>query len=109
MYLQKQDQLKKEKKNEKDNDSDNEIDEDDEVFKKKIIKDMDNKYKVIEAINNKNQEQTQKLLNIDEKINDYNKEVKKGDELMNVINYGIFEASKNYIFGLFSDNKEENN
>ena len=63
---------------------------------------------MVEGINIKNKEQTQKILNFNEKIDNYNKKVKKGDEYKNIINYGVFEASKNFILGFFSHNKEEN-
>ena len=95
--MQKQSQIEKE---------DEYNEEDEEVDMNEFVKDIKDMRQRMNLATNKVQEQDQKLVGINDKLYDYNKEVKKGDELMNVVSKGPFSMLKDKIVGIFSSKKE---
>ena len=98
--MQRQEQIEKE----------NEIEEeDDEVDMKEFVKDIRDMRQRLNYASYKVQEQDQRLVGVNDKLDDYNKEVKRGDEYMNVIQKGVFGSFKDKIKGIFKkkDKKEK--
>jgi len=98
--MQRQEQIEKENENEE---------EDDEVDMKEFVKDIRDMRQRLNYASYKVQEQDQRLVGVNDKLDDYNKEVKRGDEYMNVIQKGIFGSFKDKIKGIFKkkDKKEK--
>ena len=98
--MQRQEQIEKENENEE---------EDDEVDMKEFVKDIRDMRQRLNYASYKVQEQDQRLVGVNDKLDDYNKEVKRGDEYMNVIQKGVFGSFKDKIKGIFKkkDKKEK--
>ena len=98
--MQRQEQIEKENENEE---------EDDEVDMKEFVKDIRDMRQRLNYASYKVQEQDQRLVGVNDKLDDYNKEVKRGDEYMNVIQKGIFGSFKDKIKDIFKkkDKKEK--
>ena len=81
--------------------------EDEEVDMKEFVKDMKDMHQRMDYATNHVQEQDKRLVKINDKLDDYNKEVKKGDEYMDIINKSPFSYLKDKITGVFKRNKEK--
>jgi len=81
--------------------------EDEEVDMKEFVKDMKDMHQRMNYATNHVQEQDKRLVKINDKLDDYNKEVKKGDEYMDIINKSPFSYLKDKITGVFKRNKEK--
>ena len=81
--------------------------EDEEVDMKEFVKDMQDMHQRMNYATNQVQEQDKRLVQINDKLDDYNKEVKKGDEYMDIINKSPFSYLKDKITGVFKRNKEK--
>ena len=81
--------------------------EDEEVDMKEFVKDMKDMNQRMNYATNHVQEQDKRLVNINDKLDDYNKEVKKGDEYMDIVNKSPFSYLKDKITGVFKRNKEK--
>ena len=83
--------------------------EDEEVDMKEFVKDIRDMRQRLNYASYKVQEQDQRLVGVNDKLDDYNKEVKRGDEYMNVIQKGVFGSFKDKIKGIFKkkDKKEK--
>ena len=81
--------------------------EDEEVDMKEFVKDMKDMHQRVNYDTNHVQGQDKRLVNINDKLDDYNKEVKKGDEYMDIINKSPFSYIKDKITGVFKRNKEK--
>ena len=81
--------------------------EDEEVDMKEFVKDMKDMHQRVNYDTNHVQGQDKRLVNINDKLDDYNKEVKKGDEYMDIINKSPFSYLKDKITGVFKRNKEK--
>ena len=96
--MQRQDQIKKENQY---------IEEDEELDMKEFVKDIQDMHQRKLLATNKVHEQDQKFAGINDKLDDYNKEVKKEDELMDVIIKSPFTLLKDKILGVFKSDKNE--
>ena len=81
--------------------------EDEEVDMKEFVKDMKDMNQRMNYATNHVQEQDKRLVNINDKLDDYNKEVKKGDEYMDIVNKSPFSYLKDKITGFFKRDKEK--
>ena len=81
--------------------------EDEEVDMKECVKDMKDMHQRVNYDTNHVQGQDKRLVSDDDKLDDYNKEVKKGDEYMDIINKSPFSYIKDKITGVFKRNKEK--
>ena len=81
--------------------------EDEEVDMKEFVKDMKDMHQRVNYDTNHVQGQDKRFVNINDKLDDYNKEVKKGDEYMDIINKSPFSYIKDKITGVFKRNKEK--
>ena len=96
--MQRQEQIKKENQyNEKDGDSD----------MKKFVEDIKGIGRHSNLQTNTLQGQAQKIVGINDKLDDYNKEVQKEEELLNIFNKSPFGLLKDNFFGLFKSDKNE--
>ena len=83
------------------------IEKDEEVDMKEFVKDMKDMRQRMNYDTNHVQEQSKRFVQINDKLDDYNKEVKKGDEYMDIINKSPFSYLKDKITGVFKSNKEK--
>ena len=81
--------------------------EDEEADMKEFVKDMKDMRQRMNFDTNHVQEQDKRLVNVNDKLDDYNKEVKKGDEYMDIINKSPFSYVKDKFTGFFKRNKEK--
>ena len=81
--------------------------EDEEVDMKEFVKDMKDMRQRMNYATNQVQEQDKRLVQINDKLDDYNEEVKKGDEYMDIINKSPFSYLKDKITGVFKRKKEK--
>ena len=84
--------------------------EDEEVDMKQFVKDMKDMGQRMNYATNHVQEQDKRLVNINDKLDDYNKEVKKGDEYMDIVNKSPLSSSnlKDKITGILDGKKKKN-
>ena len=68
---------------------------------KEFVKDIRDMKQRMNYATTKVQEQDKRLVGVNDKLDDYNKEVKRGDEYMNVASKGIFGCFKDKITGMF--------
>ena len=100
-----QDQEQIEKENEE---------QDEELDMKGFLQDIRDMKQRMNYATHKVQEQDKRLVGVNDKLDDYNKEVKRGDEYMEVANKGIFGLIKDKITGKFKEkdkklsNKDKN-
>ena len=93
--MQEQIEEQKEKKN----------DEDEEVDMKGFVKDIQNMKNRMNYATNHVHEQDKRFVNINEKLDDYNKNVKKGENYTDIVNKGVFGYLKDKFVGMFSFKK----
>ena len=74
---------------------------------KDLVKDIQGMSKRMKNCTSHVQGQDQRIVGINEKLDDYNKEVKTGDKYMDVINKGPLTYLKDKFFGFFSFKKSE--
>ena len=96
--MQRQEQIKKEKKYDE---------EDEELDMKEFVKDIQGMHQRVNLETNMIHEQDQKLVGVNDKLDDYNEEMEKADELMNIVNKGPLGLLKDKFVGLFKSNKNE--
>ena len=84
----------------------NEI-QDEELDMKEFVKDIRDMKQRMNYATDKVQEQDKRLVGFNDKLDDYNKEVKRGDEYMDVANKGIFGLIKDKITGIFKKKKDK--
>ena len=96
--MQRQEQIKKEKQYDE---------EDEELDMKEFVKDIQGMHQRVNLETNMIHEQDQKLVGVNDKLDDYNEEMEKGDELMNIVNKGPLGLLKDKFVGLFKSNKNE--
>jgi hypothetical protein len=81
--------------------------EDEEADMKEFVKGMKDMRQRMNFDTNHVQEQDKRFVNVNDKLDDYNKEVKKGDEYMDIINKSPFSYVKDKFTGLFKRKKEK--
>ena len=96
--MQRQEQIKKEKQYDE---------EDEELDMKEFVKDIQGMHQRVNLETNMIHEQDQKLVGVNDKLDDYNEEMEKADELMNIVNKGPLGLLKDKFVGLFKSNKNE--
>ena len=96
--MQRQEQIKKEKQYNE---------EDEELDMRKFVKDIQGMHQRTDLQINTIHEHDQKLVGVNDKLDDYNEEMEKGDELMNIVNKGPLGLLKDKFVGLFKSNKNE--
>ena len=96
--MQRQEQIKKEKQYDE---------EDEELDMRKFVKDIQDMHQRTDLQTNTIHEQDQKLVGVNDKLDDYNEEMEKADELMNIVNKGPLGLLKDKFVGLFKSNKNE--
>ena len=96
--MQRQEQIKKEKQYEE---------EDEELDMKEFVKDIQAMHQQVNLETNKIHEQDQKFVGVNDKLDDYNEEMGKADELMNIVNKGPLGLLKDKFVGLFKSHKNE--
>ena len=94
--MQEQEQIEKENE-----------EQDEELDMKEFVQDIRDMKQRMNYATYKVQEQDKRLVGVNDKLDDYNKEVKKGDEYMDVINKGIFGYCKDKITGIFKKKKDK--
>ncbi len=75
--------------------------EDEKVDMREFLKDMKGLHQRVDYSNHVIQQQDKKLVGVNEKLDDYNKEVNQGEDLLDVVNNGVFSSIFNGIKGLF--------
>ena len=85
-----------------------EEDEDLEEEMKEMVKDLKEMRQGLNQATNHVQEQDKRLVGINDKLDDYNNKVDKGDQYMDFINKGPFDYIKDKIVGWFTFTKEPN-
>ena len=75
--------------------------EDEKVDMREFLKDMKGLHQRVDYANHEIQQQDKKLVGVNEKLDDYNKEVNQGEDLLDVVNNGVFSSIFNGIKGLF--------
>ena len=88
--MQEQEQIEKENE-----------EQDEELDMKEFVQDIRDMKQRMNYTTYKVQEQDKRLVGFNDKLDDYNKEVKRGDEYMDVANKGIFGLIKDKITGKF--------
>ena len=81
--------------------------EDEELDMKEFVKDMKDMRQRMNYATYQVQEQDKKLIGVNDKLDDYNKEVNKGDKYMDIINKSPFTYLAEKITGWFSFKKKE--
>ena len=96
-----QDQILEERNNEQD------VEEED-LNMRKFLKNAQNQHQRVNQATAVVQEQDKRLVGVNEKLDDYNKEISHGKELMDIVQKGFFENLFDGIKGLFSKKKPDN-
>ena len=81
--------------------------EDEEVDMKGFVKDIKMMQDRMNYATNHVHEQDKRLVGINENLDKYNKNVKKGDQYADVVNKGVFGYLKDKISGIFSRNPKK--
>ena len=97
MMRQDQIQKKEEKKDE----------EDDDIDMNQFVKDLHNMNSRIQNCTSTVHEQDQRFVQINDKLDDYNKDVKKGERYVDIVNKGPLTYLKDKVFGWFKSSKEQ--
>ena len=100
--MERQEQIQ-EKKVIEEQDEDKQLEED----MKEMVKDLKDMRQRINHDTYHVQEQDKRLVGVNDKLDDYNKKVKKGDKYMDVVNRSPFGYLKDKFFGLFKSKKEK--
>ena len=77
------------------------IQENEKVDMREFLKDMKGLHQRVDYSNEEIQQQDKKLVGVNEKLDDYNKEVDQGEDLLDVVNHGVFTSIFHGIKGLF--------
>ena len=85
----------------------NEIQEGEKVDMRKVHKDAKDLHKRVDIGNIEIQNQDKKLVGVNEQLDDYNKEVDQGEDLLDVVNHGVFSSIFNGIKGIFKKDKKK--
>ena len=78
-----------------------EIKEDEKVDMREFLKDMKGLHKRVQYADNVVQEQDKRLVGVNEKLDEYNKEVDHGEDLTDIVNKGVFGSIFSGIKNLF--------
>jgi len=81
--------------------------EDEEVDMKGFVKDIKDMQSRMNYATNHVHEQDKRLVGINEKLDKYNKNVKKGEQYTDVVNKGVFGYLKDKLFGIFSKDEKK--
>ena len=74
---------------------------------REFLKDMKGLHKRVNYATYEVQQQDKRLVGVNEKLDDYNKEVSQGDDLLNIVNKGVFSSFFSGIKNIFSSKKTE--
>ena len=77
------------------------IKEDEKVDMREFLKDMKGLHKRVQYADNVVQEQDKRLVGVNEKLDEYNKEVDHGEDLTDIVNKGVFSSIFSGIKNLF--------
>ena len=97
--------MKQEQIYEDENDEE-EIEKDDDLNMKHFLKNANNQHQRVIQATEVVQQQDKRLVNVNEKLDDYNKEIEYGEKLMDIVQKGPFESFIDGIKGLFSKKKK---
>ena len=84
------------------NEQDKEID-----MREDFLKDAKDMHQIVKNGTHHVQQQDKRLVAVNDKLDDFNKDVKEGDEYMDIINKGPFSYLKDKITGFFKRDKEK--
>ena len=84
----------------------NEIQEGEKVDMRNVHKDAKDLHKRVDNGNIEIQNQDKKLVGVNEQLDDYNKEVDQGEDLLDVVNHGVFSSIFHGIKGIFKKDKK---
>ena len=97
--------MKQEQIYEDENDEE-EIEKDDDLNMKHFLKNANNQHQRVIQATEVVQQQDKRLVGVNEKLDDYNKEIEYGEKLMDIVQKGPFESFIDGIKGLFSKKKK---
>ena len=97
--------MKQEQIYEDENDEE-EIEKDDDLNMKHFLKNANNQHQRVIQATEVVQQQDKRLVDVNEKLDDYNKEIEYGEKLMDIVQKGPFESFIDGIKGLFSKKKK---
>ena len=81
--------------------------QDDELDMRNFLKDIKSQHQRINQATSYVQEQDKKIVSVNEKLDDYDKEVSHGEKLLDIIQKGPFESIIDGIKGLFKSKKSD--
>ena len=81
--------------------------QDDELDMRNFLKDIKSQHQRINQATSYVQEQDKKIVGVNEKLDDYDKEVSHGEKLLDIIQKGPFESIIDGIKGLFKSKKTD--
>ena len=81
--------------------------QDDELDMRNFLKDIKSQHQRINQATSYVQEQDKKIVGVNEKLDDYDKEVSHGEKLLDIIQKGPFESIIDGIKGLFKSKKSD--
>ena len=87
---------------------DEEEKEDNDLNMNNFLKNADNQHQRVKQVKHEVIQQNKKIVGINDKLDDYNKEKSYGNELMDIIEKGPFESIIDGIKGFFSKKKPDN-
>ena len=87
---------------------DEEEKEDNDLNMNNFLKNADNQHQRVKQVKHEVIQQNKKIVGINDKLDDYNKEISYGNELMDIIEKGPFESIIDGIKGFFSKKKPDN-
>ena len=77
------------------------------VDMRNVLKGAKDLHKRVDNGNIEIQNQDKKLVGVNEQLDDYNKEVEQGDDLLDVVNHGVFSSIFHGIKGIFKKDKKK--
>ena len=80
--------------------------QEEKVDMREFLKDAQNLHHRVKYANNVVVEQDKKLVQVNEKLDDYNEDVDHGEDLLNIVNKGVFGSIVDGIKGLFKPKKK---
>ena len=81
--------------------------QDDELDMRNFLKDIKSQHQRINQATSYVQEQDKKIVGVNEKLDDYDKEVSHGEKLLDIVQKGPFESIIDGIKGLFKSKKSD--
>ena len=81
--------------------------QDDELDMRNFLKDIKSQHQRINQATSYVQEQDKKIVGVNDKLNDYDKEVSHGESLLDIVQKGPFESIIDGIKGLFKSKKTD--